>query len=188
MILPILTVSNPILRKKAKKVWWINDRIKKLAYDMLETLKNAQGLGLAAPQVGKNLRIIIACDIKRRSAIGDQRSGTNHKRLVNDERLTMDDYEIKPIILINPKIVHRSKEQIAMEEGCLSLPGYVAIVKRPARVFCKAKNIEGKKITLKADGVLARSIQHEVDHLDGILFIDRAEKGTLRKVKGNKEF
>lgn len=181
MILPILTIDNPILRKKAKRIWWINKEIKKLANDMLDTLKAANGLGLAAPQIGKSLRMVIVCDLKPSTY-------RQHSAVENSQPTEEKNYEIKPIILINPKIVQKSKEIIEMEEGCLSMPGYYALVKRPSWIICKAKTIDNKKIKIEARGILARSIQHEIDHLNGILFTDRMEKNSLRKVKKDKEF
>lgn len=148
MILPILTYPNPLLKKKAEKIKDIGDpQIKELIFDMLETLENnSDGLALAAPQVGKSVRL---CVIKH-----------NGKRY----------------ILINPKIKSRSLAKEIMEEGCLSFPGQFVPIKRSKKVKVAALDRQGNKTEIKADGILARAFQHEIDHLDGVLIIDRVDK------------
>ncbi|NTU66642.1 MAG: peptide deformylase [Candidatus Moranbacteria bacterium] len=144
MDLPIITYPDPILRKKNKKIKDPTDpKIKKLIFDMLDTLEANNGLGLAAPQVGENLRL---CVIKM---------------------------ERKTFILINPKIVSKSLRKEVMEEGCLSFPGEFIPIKRSKKVKVHAETKEGDKIEIEAEGMLARALQHEIDHLDGTLFIDR---------------
>jgi len=153
----IVLLGDPILRQKAKRVTRFDQSIQRLIDDMIETLKAAPGLGLAAPQVGVPLRIVVT-DV--------------------DDEVT---------VLCNPEIVEMEGEY-EPEEGCLSIPGYVANVKRAVRVTTKAKNRRGKEIKIKADGLLANVIQHEVDHLDGILFIDRLPSlDLLRKVPTRRE-
>ncbi len=156
-IRPIVLLGEPVLRQKAKRISRFDASIQQLIDDMVETLRAAPGLGLAAPQVGVPLRVCVI-DV--------------------DEKLT---------ILCNPEIVEMEGEY-EPEEGCLSIPGYVANVKRALKVTVKAKNRRGKEIKIKADGLLAHVIQHEVDHLDGILFIDRlASLDLLRKVEKTSE-
>lgn len=148
MVLPILTYPNKILRQKAKKVKNPKDpEIKELALDILETLEKANGLGLAAPQIGKSLQL---CVVK------------------NDR-----DSESKTYILINPKIISKSWKKEIGEEGCLSFPEKFIPVKRHVKVKVSALDREGKKLIIKASGLLARAFQHEIDHLNGILFIDK---------------
>lgn len=154
---PIVLLGDPILRQKAKRVTRFDQSIQQLIDDMIETLRAAPGLGLAAPQVGVPLRIAVV-DV--------------------DEQIT---------VLVNPEITEVEGEH-EPEEGCLSIPGYVANVKRALKVTVKAKNRRGKDVKIKADELLAHVIQHEVDHLDGILFIDRLTSlDLLRKVPPRQE-
>jgi len=141
--------NHPVLRKVARKVNKIDETIRKLSEDMIQTVKLAGGVGLAAPQVGVSLRVIVV------------------------------NLEPEPFTLINPSLVSFSGEDYDME-GCLSLPGLFATVKRHSRVTVKGLNLKGKKVTVEADGLLSRVLQHEIDHLEGILIIDRAEPGSLR--------
>lgn len=144
MILPILTYPNSLLKKKTEKIKDPkNPEIKELVFDMLETLEKNNGLGLAAPQVGKSVRL---CIIK---------------------------LEGKTYILINPKIKSRSWKKEILEEGCLSFPGKFMPIKRSRKVKVEALDRKGEKIKIEAEGLLARAFQHEIDHLDGILFINR---------------
>jgi peptide deformylase len=145
--LPIIEYPNPILLKKSAKIKDPKDKkIQKMIADMLETMKIANGLGLAAPQIGKSLRLCV----------------------IEDQGETY--------ILINPKITSLSRKKIAMEEGCLSFPGDFFSISRPEKVQIRYLDKEGAKVKLKADGLLARALQHEIDHLDGILFITRVKK------------
>ena len=153
MILSIQTgQNNPRLRQKAELVKEITPEIKELILDMKQTLKSADGLGLAAPQISKNLRII-TLRIPR---------GQNTQPYL--------------LSLINPKIIKTSSEKVIMEEGCLSLPNIYGLVERPAKVTVEGLKSSGKKIKIQADGLLARVLQHEIDHLEGILFIDKVRK------------
>ena len=147
-ILPIIINPNPILRKKSIQVK--RDEIKskefqRLCLDMAETMKEKDGIGLAAPQIGKNIRLIV----------------------VN----TAD----RAVCMINPKIIKKSWAKELGEEGCLSVPGVFGKVKRHKKIDCKYLDKTGKEVKIKADGLMARVIQHEIDHLDGILFIDKAK-------------
>ena len=151
MLKKILIEPDPILRKKCEPLEKVDSNTKKLMDDMLETMYAAPGIGLAAVQVGILKRLVVI-DISK-----------------NEEKKN-------PIFLINPEITYLSKETSIYEEGCLSIPEQFAEVERPAK--CKLKYIDynGKEKELKADGLLATCIQHEVDHLDGILFIDYLSK------------
>jgi peptide deformylase len=145
--LPIVTYPNPILVKKTKKIADPKSpEIKALIFDMLETLEKNNGLGLAAPQVGKSVRL---CVIK---------------------------FDNKTHILINPEFKSKSWAKVTAEEGCLSFPGEFIPIKRSKKVTVKAQDRKGKKIIIQADGMLSRALQHEIDHLDGILFIKRKAK------------
>jgi len=144
-----------MLRQKAKKVKKIDASLQKLIDDMIETMEDAPGQGLAAPQIGVSLRVIVV-----------------------DAKPGEDDSEDEPTVqlqLINPEILEKRGEVVG-EEGCLSIPGYLGNVKRAEFVVVRALNRKGKEIKLKASHNLARVLQHEIDHLDGILFTDRLEK------------
>lgn len=161
-ILPIITVPNPILRKKTKRVTSIDKSIKKLIADMRETLHaEPNRVGLAAPQVGVSLRIMVIC-------------------LPEDEET-----KVKPedIILINGEIVRR-KGQRLVNEGCLSVPGYIGEIYRAEVVTAKGLNINGKEIRIKGEGLLSQALEHEIDHLNGTLYIDRlASPEALHKLE-----
>ncbi|MBI2871370.1 MAG: peptide deformylase [Candidatus Omnitrophica bacterium] len=146
-ILTVRTVPDPVLRQKSKPVQVFNASLRKLVEDMVETMFSSDGVGIAAPQVGVLERVIIACETGKP---GDEQ------------------------VFVNPVISARSGEE-AGTEGCLSVPGVSGDVKRAASVTLKAQNLEGGHVRLKANGFFARILQHEIDHLDGILFIDRVE-------------
>ncbi len=161
----ILTSEEPVLRQKAKKVKKIDATTQKLIDDMIETMQEAPGVGLAAPQVGAGLRVIV---VETPEDEDDPQGGTK-------------------LQLINPEILKSDGEQMG-EEGCLSIPGYVGIVKRSMNVTVKGLNRKGKEVKLKATGYLARVLQHEIDHLDGVLFTDRLEsREHLFKLGPNHE-
>lgn len=158
----ILTHPNPLLRKKSTAVESIDDTIKKFVLDMIDICLAKNGLGLAAAQVGKNLKIFII----------NKKLG---KRLLKDEK---SDFHI----FINPRINWRSAAKSYDWEGCLSLPGLEGRVERSNRLRVKAQALDGQKFSLKAEGLLARTILHENDHLDGILYTDYIKsKKDLRK-------
>lgn len=164
----VFTSEQPVLRQKAKKVKKVDALTQKLIDDMVETMQAAPGLGLAAPQVGVALRVIVIETAERED------SGDGHAPLVQ-------------LQLVNPEIVKSDGEQIS-EEGCLSIPGYVGVVKRAMNVTVKALDRKGKQVKVKATAQLARVIQHEIDHLDGILFTDRIESpGLLYRLGPNRE-
>lgn len=153
-ILPIRTLPDPVLRRKARKVSNIDGSLKKLIADMLETMHADPGrVGLAAPQVGISLRVIV---------------------------IGMPEQE--DIILVNPEIVKKKGER-QITEGCLSIPGYFGEICRAEAVTAKGLNREGKEIRIKADGLLAQALEHEIDHLNGTLYIDRMDSTeSLHKV------
>jgi peptide deformylase len=152
----ILTSEHPALRQKAKKIKKIDAALQKLIDDMIETMEDAPGQGLAAPQIGVGLRVIVI----------DAKPGE-----LEDE----DKEEAVKLQLINPEVAEKSGEQFG-EEGCLSIPGYVGNVRRALRVTVKGMNRKGKDVKIKASHNLARALLHEIDHLDGILYTDLLEK------------
>lgn len=146
-VLPILTAPNPILKSKAKRVESVDDRILSLMNDMLETMYKAPGIGLAAPQIGVLERVIVM-----------------------DLGKTEEDRS--PIRMVNPQIIWASDEDNTYEEGCLSVPEHYSNVVRPAEVKVRYHDETGQQKEVHAAGLLATVVQHEMDHLDGILFID----------------
>ena len=147
----ILIEPDPILRKKCEPLEDVNDETRKLMNEMLETMYDAPGIGLAAIQIGI-LKKLVVIDISK-----------------NEEKKN-------PLFLINPKIVHQSKATSIYEEGCLSLPGQFAEIERPAECTINYIDYLGKEKELNANGLLATCVQHEIDHLNGILFIDYLSK------------
>jgi peptide deformylase len=162
MILSILQYGDPILRAKGKQIEKIDDHIRDLAASMIETMHAANGIGLAAQQVGEALQLTVL-DI---SQIEDRPSTL---RLNGKD---VDPTESMPLVLINPEIELGGETEIGTE-GCLSFPEINGQIERAESTMARAQNLEGDKIEIVASGLLARAIQHEVDHLNGILFIDR---------------
>ncbi len=154
MILDVVKLGQDILREKSEPIPEVTDEIRTLAEDMFETMIATEGVGLAGPQIGKNIRIFVAIaddDVRR--------------------------------VFINPQIIKTSEELSDYDEGCLSIPQVYETIRRPAKVTVQAINEHGKPFTLEADGLLARIIQHEYDHLEGILFIDRGDKDFAEKTE-----
>lgn len=147
MIKPILKFGAPELLRKSDPVETFDQKLRDLAQDMLETMYAAPGIGLAAPQVGVNLRLLVV-DISAGEERGNQ------------------------IILVNPEILETEGEQKG-EEGCLSIPGFTAMVDRPQRIRIAGQDLRGEPFELAAQDLLARALCHEVDHLDGVLYLDR---------------
>lgn len=170
-ILKILTFPDPRLREVAKPVEKFGPDLKKLAEDMLETMYDANGIGLAAPQIGELVRMLVI-DTRPRDEKG--------RRYKQDEMSEMESAVTQPLVLINPEII-KGEGKTTFDEGCLSVPGYYETVERFNVVEVKAYDVDGKEFTLKTDGLLAICIQHEMDHLEGTLFIDH-----LSFIKSNK--
>jgi len=156
----VITPANPILRQKAKKVSTFNAALKTLADDMVETMMEVNGVGIAAPQVAVSLRMIVVRDYDPE----------------NEEVEESEPAPSKIYRLVNPELARASEEMVEGAEGCLSIPGYYGDVLRHKAVTVKGYNLQGKPVKIKAEGWLARIFQHEIDHLDGVLFIDRATK------------
>jgi len=157
--LDVVVLGEPILRKKARKVREFDRKLHKLLDDMAETMLEAPGVGLAAPQVDVGQRIILV-------------------RLPDDEEAVEEYGEQAGVLyeVINPEIVKASKEMVEGVEGCLSIPGFVGRVDRHVSVSIRGQDRKGKQIRIKARDWLARIFQHEIDHVDGILYIDRASE------------
>jgi peptide deformylase len=162
-VLDICKYPHPVLQQKAEPINGIDASLKKLIQDMIETMYQAPGIGLAANQVGRPIRLIVF-------------------------DVTPREQERNPSVLINPEIIETEGEQI-IEEGCLSVPDYYSEVKRKAKVTVQGLNAQGKPVEICGEGVLATVLQHEIDHLDGILFIDRisALKRSLYKKRLQKK-
>jgi peptide deformylase len=150
----IITLPQAILRHKARKVSDFGPDLQTLVDDMIETMRQAPGVGLAAPQVGESSRLIVV-------EYGDDENEETPPKLY---------------VLVNPEITRSSEDTVLGTEGCLSIPGIQGDVERLAAITVKGLNRHGRPMTVKAKGWLARIFQHEIDHLDGVLFVDRAEK------------
>lgn len=160
-LLNIITEGDPRLREKSVKIRKVDDEVRRLANDMLETMHAADGVGLAAPQVGILRRLIV---------IGVPEGFEN------------EDDPAMELALVNPEIVRASGRAVA-PEGCLSVPNWYGDVPRAVNVTIKARDLQDREVRIKASGYLARILQHEIDHLDGILFLDRIEdRSTLHYV------
>ena len=146
-LMPVITAPDPRLKRKSKPVAKVDERVRKLMTDMLETMYDSNGIGLSAPQVGVLERVIV---------IDCAREGE----------------KAQPIKLANPEVVWESEENVVYSEGCLSLPEQYADVERPAEIRLRYLDEQGEIRELEAKGLLATCIQHEIDHLDGVLFVD----------------
>lgn len=155
---PIRYLGDPVLRQPAKKVRQVDDAIRRLIGDMIESMYAAQGVGLAAPQIGVGLRVVV---------------------------LGMPDEE--PFALINPVVMRKSGERRLEGEGCLSVPGYRGSITRSEKVVVRALDQRGKEIRVRAEGnLLAQALEHEVDHVNGILYVDRLDSmADLMKLEGS---
>ncbi len=155
MILKIATYPNKILETPCEEVGFpVPDAVRQLIKNMLETVRDANGIGLAAPQVNKNLRIIV---------------------------VNLEYAGIPAFALINPKVAWSSKKTTEMEEGCLSIPGVFGMVERPEKITFSGQDINGKIITARCGGILSKVVQHEIDHTNGILILEKIKKYTQGK-------
>ena len=162
MILPILQYGDPILRVKGERIEKIDHRVRELAADMIETMHAAHGVGLAGQQIGQPWQLTVL-DV---SAVEDRPSTLKLSGKNVDPKSAM------PIVLINPKVELRGETELGVE-GCLSFPEITGDIERAQSVLVRAQSLEGELFQIEASGLLARAIQHEHDHLHGILFIDR---------------
>lgn len=162
----IITEGDPRLRQKSLRIRTVDDEVRRLAQDLWDTVRAARGPGLAAPQIGVLRRIIVVS--------------------IPPDYVEEGDPGVE-LTLINPEIVRASGRQVGLE-GCLSIPGWYGEVPRFMHVTVKALDLDGREVRIKGSGLLARVLQHEIDHLDGILFIDRIEdRSTLRYVPDEEE-
>ena len=148
---PLVILPDPILRRVSEPVARVDDALRRFADDMLETMYDAPGIGLAAIQVGEPLRMLVI-------------------------DLAKEDEEKQPQVFVNPEILASSDERSVYEEGCLSIPDYYAEVERPATIRLRFQDLTGETHEIEADGLLATCLQHEMDHLNGVLFIDHISK------------
>jgi peptide deformylase len=162
MKLPILRYGDPILRTKGKRIEKIDERIRRLTQDMIETMRAANGVGLAAQQVGEALQLTVL-DV---SQVEDRPSTMKLNGKDVDPKTAM------PLVLINPEIKLAGETELATE-ACLSFPEITGGIERAKLVISRAQTLDGSEIEIEASGLLGRAVQHEVDHLNGILFIDR---------------
>ena len=169
----ILTFPNPILREVSRPVTEFGSEVKKLSEDMLETMYEAKGIGLAAPQLGELFQLLVI-DTRPRDEKG--------RRYKYDEMTALEQAVQQPLVLINPEIV-KGEGKTTFDEGCLSIPTYFETVERFDKVLVKARDINGKEFQFETDGLLAICIQHEMDHLTGTLFIDHLSFLKSNKIK-----
>jgi peptide deformylase len=171
-VLKIHVIDDPVLRRKAKKAAKVTPELRQLIDDMVETMRVAPGVGLAAPQVGVSERLIVV-EYAEDDEDADADAPPARKKLY---------------VVINPEIVWASEELVEGTEGCLSVPGWMGDVARHEAIAIKGLNRSGQKIKINAEGWLARIFQHEIDHLDGILYIDRlVSPDTWRRVEPGQE-
>lgn len=171
--LEILTYPNPLLREISEPVKTFNPELKQLAKDMLETMYDSNGIGLAAPQVGKLIRMLVV-DTRPK----DAKSG----RYEYDDLSELEKKVKQPLVLINPEVI-KGEGSTTFDEGCLSVPSFFETVERFEKIELKAFDVEGKEIRLHVDGLLAICIQHEMDHLEGTLFIDHISFTKSNRIK-----
>ncbi|MEQ1721915.1 MAG: peptide deformylase [Pseudobdellovibrio sp.] len=175
MKLEILTYPNPLLREVSEPVKEFGPELKKLAEDMLETMYDANGIGLAAPQVGKLLQMLV---------IDTRPRDLEASRYENDDQTELESKIKQPLILINPEVV-KGEGKTTFDEGCLSVPSFFESVERFEKVEVKAFDVNGKEFRIVTDGLLAICIQHEMDHLAGTLFIDHISLTKSNKIKNS---
>ena len=173
MIREIVVYGEPVLRAKGKQIEQIDDDIRALAEDMLETMYEANGVGLAAQQVGRALQLTVI-------DVSDAESRPSQMWLGGEE---VDPNDHMPLILINPEVQLGEELEIGTE-GCLSFPEITAEIPRPAKIKVTAQDLQGNRVEFEAAGLLSRAVQHETDHLNGILFIDRMSSAAKASLAG----
>lgn len=173
MILPVVKYGRPVLRQKGARIQKITPEIKQLIADMFDTMREKNGVGLAAQQIGRALQLTVI----------DVREAKDRPSTLELKGKPADVNEFMPLVLINPEI-KPDGEPVAGNEGCLSFPEIYAEITRPGFVDVKALNEKLKPVEFRAGGLLSRAIQHEMDHLNGILFIDRMERKKKEEFRG----
>lgn len=172
MVLEITQYGNPVLRKKCRKVTEVTDEIHQLADDMIETMRDAEGVGLAAPQIDRDLQMAVV-------DVSHDPECISYLRVDGEEASLAD---LMPLVFLNP-VLEFGKTRESKTEGCLSIEGINAEVRRPAEVKARLELLDGRAIVVETDGLLSRAIQHEVDHLNGILFVDRLSPASKLSIK-----
>ena len=167
MKLAIVQYGDPVLRAKGARIESIDHRVRELAQSMIETMHAANGVGLAAQQIGEPIQLTVL-DV---SQVGDRPTSMKLNGQIIDAKIAM------PLVLINPQVELGAETEMGTE-GCLSFPEISAEISRAKSILVRGQNLEGKAIEIETTGFLARAIQHEVDHLNGILFIDRMSSGA----------
>jgi peptide deformylase len=175
MILPIVQYGHPVLRKKGSKIPAITDSVRKLAQHMLDTMYKAHGVGLAAQQIGQALQLTVI----------DVRESDRPSQLFLGVREVPIESSM-PMVLINPEITKSEGQEIGIE-GCLSFPEITADINRASTIHVKATQLDGQVIQFTALGLLSRAIQHELDHLNGVLFIDRMDPESRKPLEEGLE-
>ena len=173
MIREIVIFGDPVLRKKCADVGEVSEEIRSLVDDMVETMRDAEGIGLAAPQVGVPLQLAIVDVSHDPECISYLR--------VDGEDAVLED--IMPLVFINPKLSPHGDKDV-MSEGCLSFPDIRGDVTRPFELKATLSDLDGRTMTIETDGLLARAIQHETDHLNGVLFVERMSTATKIALRG----
>jgi len=171
-MLKIVTLGHPALRAKAEPVGCVDDTIRVLAEDMLQAMYEHDGCGLAANQVGVTRRLVVI----------DVREAKRRPSVLRIGGRTRPVHKHMPMVLVNPEIEPLGNARIAEAEACLSIPGVHGDVERPAVVRARALDLDGKSVEFEAEGLLARALQHEEDHLNGILFIDHLDDECRRRM------
>jgi peptide deformylase len=173
MILEIVKYGSPVLREKGREVKEVDEKVQQLAVDMLETMRAANGVGLAAQQIGVPIQLTVI-DV---AGIEDRPSAM----WIGDKEVPIEEH--MPLVLLNP-VLRLSEEKEVGNEGCLSFPEITAEITRSSGVRCMARLLDGGTIEFEAAGLLARALQHETDHLHGVLFIDRMNTATKASLAG----
>ncbi len=171
----VRTAGDPVLRQTAARVEAVTPEIRKLAADMIAAMKVFDGIGLAAPQIGRSLRLVVM-DVPPGDGAGPA--------LTKGEKVLLP---LMPVTLVNPRIISFSGDTGEREEGCLSVPDVFAPVVRPLRVVLQSELLDGSTVELECGGLLGRCIQHELDHLDGVLFTDRLAPAAAARIAGDLE-
>jgi peptide deformylase len=170
--LAVRRYGDPVLRRMSVPVTEVTPEIRDLAEHMFVSMHDEDGVGLAAPQVGHNIRLI---------TLATNQPGTEMPVNASPgERLLWDRM---PLAVINPEVISVSEETQSVEEGCLSVPGIYGSVRRPVRIVVRARMLSGEMLQIECGGLLARCLLHEIDHLDGVLFIDRMEAAAKRDIE-----
>jgi len=181
-ILEVLKYPDPRLRNKGKAVETVSPEMQKLADDMLETMYHERGIGLAAIQVGVEVRLLVIDTSPRDGELNAEAEGHKERYDLDDDQTDLEKQVAMPLVIFNPEIVQK-EGKTTFDEGCLSLPGYYETVERSKLIEVTGLDREGQPMTLKLDGLLSICMQHEIDHLEGKVFIDRLSPIKSKRLK-----